>query len=434
MADLSIDFCSIQSPNPFWLASGPPTNTGDQIKRAFDRGWGGAVWKTLGNPVKNVNSRYAAMSKGRNKIIGLNNIELITDRGLSINLQEMGEVKKAYPENAVVASIMADSFAEWQELIARVEQTGADGIELNFSCPHGMCERGLGSAIGQEPAVAEKITRWARECSSLPIIVKLTPNVADINEQGMAAVAGDAHGVALINTIKSIIGVDLDDFIPYPKLRNGSTNGGYCGPAVKPIALHMVASLNRNPDFSLPVSGIGGITNWQDAAEFLALGCSTVQVCTAVMHHGFGIIDEMIKGLSVYLSEMNMESVAELRGRALPHYKDWAELDMNYKVVATIDEDKCIGCGKCYTACQDGAYQALALSRKTTKEGKSIPTVLGDRCTGCNLCSLVCPVECIAMVDVSESDEIESWNEIVARGKFVVKDGLSSTESTKSIA
>lgn len=427
MVDLKIEFCTIKSPNPFWLASGPPTNSGDQIMRAFDSGWGGAVWKTLGNPAVNVNSRYAAINHGRNKIIGLNNIELITDRGLSVNLGEMAEVKKKYPNHAVIASVMVGSKAEWLEIIRRVEDTGADALELNFSCPHGMCERGMGSAIGQEPKIAEEITRWARQSASIPVIVKLTPNVADIRDQGQAAVTGGAHGVALINSIKSIIGVDLDDFIPFPKLRNGSTNGGYCGPAVKPIALHMVASLGRDPQFNLPVSGIGGINNWRDAAEFIALGCGSVQVCTAVMHHGFAIVEKMIDGLSDYLSEKGMKSVAELQGRALENYKEWKELDMNYKVLASINDEACTGCKKCYVACRDGAYQAIELSDKLTKAGKRIPAIIADHCSGCNLCSLVCPVDCISMVDISKTDRVETWQEVVDRGGYVITDGLSSS-------
>lgn len=392
--------------------------------RAFDKGWGGAVWKTLGNPVVNVNSRYAALKHGKNRIVGLNNIELISDRGLSVNLREMEEVKKKYPNNAVVASIMAGEKEEWQHLIRRVEDTGADGLELNFSCPHGMCERGLGSAIGQEPAIAEEITHWAREAASIPVLVKFTPNVADIRDQGRAAVAANADGVALINTIKSIIGVDLDDFIPFPKLRNGSTNGGYCGPAVKPIALHMVASLAREEWFDLPMSGIGGINNWRDAAEFISLGCSSVQVCTAVMHHGFGIVTEMIDGLSSYLKEKGMENVAELKGKALGFYKDWGELDMNYKVVADIEAEKCVGCQKCYTACNDGAYQAIESSALTTTAGKPIPKIIADKCKGCNLCTLVCPTDCITMADVSETPEVESWQDIVARDGYTIKDGI----------
>ena len=424
MPNLAIEFCGISSPNPFWLASAPPTNSGDQIMRAFDTGWGGAVWKTLGNPVKNVNSRYAALSHGKNKIMGMSNIELISDRGLSVNLKEMAEVKKKYPNHAVLASIMAGEKNEWEELIRRVEDTGADGLELNFSCPHGMCERGLGSAIGQEPAIAEEITQWAKEAASIPVLVKLTPNVADIRDQGKAAVAGKADGVALINTIKSIIGVDLDDFIPFPKLRNGSTNGGYCGPAVKPIALHMVASLGREDGFNLPISGIGGINTWQDAVEFIALGCGSVQICTAVMHHGFGIVTEMIDGLTSFLKEKGMNDISELQGKALNYYKDWGELDMNYKIVADINTGKCTGCKKCFTACNDGAYQAIKLGSTTTKAGKPIPKIIKDKCKGCNLCSLVCPADCITMVDISPTETTESWQDIIARNGYIIKDGI----------
>ena len=424
MANLEIDFSGIKSPNPFWLASAPPSNTGDQIMRAFDTGWGGAVWKTVGNPVKNLHSRYAALKGGSGKIIGLNNIELISDRGLSINLQEMTEVKKKYPHHALLASIMAGTRQEWIELIRRVEDTGVDGLELNFSCPHGMCERGMGSAIGQEPEVAAEIMAWVRDATTLPVLMKLTPNVADIRDQGKVAVAGHADGVALINTIKSIIGVDLDDFIPYPKGRNGATNGGYCGTAVKPIALHMLATLGKTDWFNLPVSGIGGINSWRDCAEFIALGSTSVQVCTAVMHHGFGIVDGMIDGLSKYLDSKGMSSVNELRGKALNQYKDWGELDMNYKVVASLDERRCTGCGKCFKACNDGAYQSIEITDKKARTGDPIPRINTDKCKGCNLCSLVCPRDCISMKDVSTTQSIKSWQEMVSNGEFAVADGI----------
>lgn len=426
MADLSIEMCGIKSPNPFWLASGPPTNSGDQIQRAFEAGWGGAVWKTLGTPIRNVSSRYAALHRGKNRIVGLNNIELITDRGLSVNLKEMAEVKKNWPEHAVLASIMVNSEAEWKEIILRCEDAGADALELNFGCPHGMCERGMGSAIGQEPAVTRTITEWAKKYASIPVLIKLTPNVADICEPGLAAQAGGADGVALINTIKSIIGVDLDDFIPYPKLRNGSTNGGYCGPAVKPIALHMVASLARNPEFNLPVSGIGGIAGWRDAAEFIALGCASVQVCTEVMHRGFALVEGMISGLSDYLDSKGMASVNELQGKAVTNVKDWGELDMNYKIVAEIDAEKCIGCHACHVACRDSVHQAIELPADAVK-GKTAPVVNEKECVGCNLCSLVCPKDCITMKDVSPTNDVESWNELVARGGFTPEDGLAAT-------
>lgn len=423
MADLSINFKGIRSPNPFWLASGPPSNSGDQVKRAFDAGWGGAVWKTLGNPAVNLSSRYAALRFGSKRMMGLNNIELISDRGLSVNLREIAEVKKAYPNHAVVASIMVDTKEEWREIIRRVEDTGADGIELNFGCPHGMCERGMGSAVGQEPKIAEKIAKWAVDFSNIPVLVKLTPNVADITEQGMAAVRAKADGVALINTIKSIMGVDLDDLIPFPKLRNGSTNGGYCGPAIKPIALHMVATLAKHPEFNLEISGVGGIRNWRDAAEFIALGCTSVQVCAEVMFKGFNIVKNMNDRLNSYLDSKGFKSVNELRGKAIANYKDWGDLDMNYKVVSTIDPEKCTGCHNCYVACKDGAYQSISLPPENG-EKKRVPIIHEDRCVGCNLCSLVCSDDAIHMREVSTTSEIETWNDRIELGKNVVTDGI----------
>src|SRR5690242_15550884 len=252
MADLAIDFAGIKSPNPFWLASAPPTNTGDQVMRAFDAGWGGAVWKTLGNPIVNVSSRFGAVDYGNVRMMGLNNIELITDRPLEVNLREIREVKRRYPKHALIVSLMVETRDEWREIIQKSVDAGADGLELNFGCPHGMCERGMGSAVGQEPKINERITSWAVEFSSIPVLVKLTPNVSDIRPHGMAAKRGGAHGVSLINTIKSIIGVDIDRFVPEPRVAGLSTNGGYCGAAVKPIALHMCAALAREKDFGLP--------------------------------------------------------------------------------------------------------------------------------------------------------------------------------------
>jgi len=180
MADLSVNFCGIKSPNPFWLASGPPSNCGEQIMRAFDIGWGGAVWKTLGKPVVNVSSRLGAVDYSGKKISGFNNIELITDRPLETNFKEIYAVKKQYPDNAVVVSLMTESKAEWKDLILRSEDAGADGLELNFGCPHGMCERGMGSSVGQEPKVLKEITSWVNEYATIPIIIKLTPNISDI--------------------------------------------------------------------------------------------------------------------------------------------------------------------------------------------------------------------------------------------------------------
>lgn len=432
MADLSIEFAGIKSPNPFWLASAPPTNSGDQVKRAFDAGWGGAVWKTLGEPIVNTSSRLGAVGYGGRRMMGLNNIELITDRPLDVNLREIRDVKRQFPGHALIVSLMVGSKDEWRDIIRQAEDTGCDGLELNFGCPHGMCERGMGSAVGQEPKVLSEITSWAKEFARTPVLVKLTPNVGDILEPGTAAVKGGADGLSLINTIKSLTGVDLDRMVPFPVVGGRSTNGGYCGPAVKPIALHMVAALARDPSITIPISGIGGIASWRDAAEFLALGATSVQVCTAVMHRGYRIVEDMIEGLSDFLDERGMSSVAELRGRAVPAFTEWGDLDLNYQVKARIDPATCIGCNLCYVACQDGAHQCIHRPWEKPAEGhvapgfsashsrwerdslSRLPWVDETECVGCNLCALVCPVDgCITMERVDEGPA-ETWHQRVA--------------------
>jgi dihydropyrimidine dehydrogenase (NAD+) subunit PreA len=439
MADLSIDFAGIKSPNPFWLASAPPANTGEQVMRAFDAGWGGAVWKTLGDPIVNVTSRFAAVDLGDRKMMGLNNIELITDRPLSENLKEIAEVKKRYPKHAVIASLMTETKHDWQVLIRRCEDAGVDGLELNFGCPHGMCERGMGSSVGQEPKLLQEITSWVKEFAKTPVLVKLTPNTGDINEVGVAAVRGGADGISLINTIKSIIGLDLDRMVPFPAVGKQSTNGGYCGPAVKPIALHMVASLARDSEIGIPISGIGGISTWRDAAEFIALGSTSVQVCTAVMHYGYRIVEDLIDGLSSFLDDKGMKSVNELRGRAVSSYVDWGDLDLAQKLVAKIDPKVCIGCQLCVTACHDGAHQCIftgpedrerpphahshgkAIAPKPLPKGDlagfRVPWIDEPECVGCNLCQLVCPVSgCITMVP-STTGPRETWNDRANAGR-----------------
>src|SRR5580658_9218212 len=259
MADLTTVFAGgIRCPNPFWLASGPPANCGEQVMRAFDAGWGGAVWKTLGEPIVNVSSRYSSVDWGRQRMMGLNNIELITDRPLDVNLREISEVKKRYPRNAVIASLMVESTREaWHTIVQQAEDAGADGLELNFGCPHGMSERGMGAAVGQVPEYAEMITAWVKEKARTPVIVKLTPNISDIRVVARAAKQGGADGVSAINTINSITGIDLDTLIPRPNVGGQSSHGGYCGPAVKPIALNMVQQVAGN--VGIPISGIGGI-------------------------------------------------------------------------------------------------------------------------------------------------------------------------------
>ena len=423
--------------------------------RAFDAGWGGAVWKTIGEPITNVSSRYSATDWNGLRMMGFNNIELISDRSIEINLREMMEVKKRYPQHAVIASLMVASNREaWHDIVARTEDAGADGLELNFGCPHGMSERGMGSAVGQVPEYAQMITEWVKEKARTPVLVKLTPNITDIRAVARAAKRGGADGLSAINTINSITGIDLDTLTPRPNVDGKSSHGGYCGPAVKPIALNMVQQVMSDPDAALPFSGIGGVATWRDSAEFILLGCGTVQVCTAVMHYGYRIVEDMIEGLDSWMDEKDFKTIEDFRGRSLPKVTEWKHLNLNYKIVARISEQKCIGCDLCHIACWDGAHQCIHLDRESgpvdghiemhpipamsemqsraaitetpvsRKERATaglgsdatplsrIPRVDETECVGCNLCSLVCPVdECITMVRVENGLQADTWAE-----------------------
>ncbi len=429
MADLSINLAGIKSPNPFWVASAPPANTGYQCNRAFEAGWGGVVWKTIGDPITNVSSRYSALNVGKDRMVGFNNIELISDRAPETNFREIAECKKLWPKHAVIASLMTDTRENWHDYMKRSRDSGADGVELNFGCPHGMCERGMGSAVGQNPDVIETIVGWVMEAAEIPVIVKLTPNITDITRSARAAKRAGADAISLINTINSITQVDLDKMCPEPYVAGMSTHGGYCGPAVKPIALNMVQSCAADPEVRLPISGIGGISNWKDAAEFISLGSTSVQVCTAIMHYGFRIVQDMCEGLSDFLDSKGYKSVNELRGLAVNTVDKWETLNLNYKRIASIDYEKCVGCNLCYIACEDGAHQAIDLIDANGKglgpgrvPGKPVPQINVEHCVGCNLCSLVCPVdECITMVDVKTGKKPMSWKQYqdkVAKGEM----------------
>src|SRR5580704_16504380 len=401
MADLRNTFAGITSPNPFWLASAPPTDKAYNVARAFEAGWGGVVWKTLGEagpPIVNVSGpRYGAIHGPDRRLLGLNNIELITDRPLEVNLREIKEVKRDWPDRAVVVSLMVPCEEEaWKAILKPVEETGCDGIELNFGCPHGMSERGMGSAVGQVPEYIEMVTRWCKQNTRMPVIVKLTPNITDIRFPARAAKRGGADAVSLINTITSIMQVDLDRMTPAPDVDGKGTHGGYCGPAVKPIALNMLAQIARDSETSgLPISAIGGITTWRDAAEFIALGSGSVQVCTAAMTYGFRVVEEMISGLSSFMDSKGYSSIEGFRGRAVPTVTDWQYLNLNYVAKAEIDQDLCIKCGRCHIVCEDTSHQAIF----PMVDGQRKFVVNDAECVGCNLCVLVCPVEsCITLV------------------------------------
>ncbi|WP_110111245.1 NAD-dependent dihydropyrimidine dehydrogenase subunit PreA [Bacillus sp. CGMCC 1.16541] len=411
MADLRINLAGIQSPNPFWLASAPPTNSGYQVQRAFEAGWGGAVWKTLGDPILNVSSRFAAVSFNGQRVAGFNNIELITDRPLEVNLKEIYETKKRFPDHAIIASLMVEPRQEkWHEIVKRVEDVGVDGLELNFGCPHGMAERGMGAASGQVPDLVERQTYWAKEVAQTPVIVKLTPNITDITVTAEAAVQGGADAVSMINTINSLAGVDIDSWNTIPHVGGKGAHGGYCGPAVKPIALNMVGECARNSKINVPISGMGGVSNWKDAVEFMLMGATGVQVCTAAMHHGFRIVEDMIDGLNTYLDDRGIQSVSEIVGGAVPKYSDWGDLDLNYKVVAQINTETCINCNKCHIACEDTSHQCIDMLKDSS--GNSYLKVREEDCVGCNLCSIVCPVDdAISMVEVASEHPPMTWNQ-----------------------
>lgn len=464
--DLSVRFCGVRAPNPFWLASAPPTNSEYQVRRAFEAGWGGAVWKTFGHdpPIVNTASRYGAIDYDGRKVMGLNNIELISDRPMAENLREIARVKRDFPDRALFVSLMVESTKEaWHDIVRRAEDAGADGLELNFGCPHGMSERGMGSAVGQVPDYTCMIVEWVKQVARTPVMVKLTPNVTDIRAIGRAARRGGADALSLINTINSIMGVDLDTLAPRPQVRGFGSHGGYCGPAVKPIALHMVSQVAADPEIRAPISGIGGIQSWQDAVEHMLLGATSVQVCTAVMHYGFRIVQHLIDGLTGWMQQKGYASLADFQGKSVERIRDWGDLDLNYKVVARIDPASCINCGLCYIACEDGCHQSITRTavsqaeflrdmdrRRSTsrsrradgaRQGGDRAFVSGARqyvhgagdgyvnvyevnprtCVGCNMCSLVCPVEgCISMHEVPTDNPPMSWREyqqLLAAGK-----------------
>ena len=445
MVDLSIDFAGIRSPNPFWLASAPPTNSGAQVHKAFEAGWGGAVWKTIGAPVLNVSNRYGAWHYGSQKMVAINNVELISDRPFELNLCEIADVKRHWPDRAVIVSAMVESKPEaWREIVRRIEDTGADAIELNYGCPHGMSERGMGSAVGQVPEYCEKITSWVKHVARIPVIVKLTPNVTDIVGPARAAVGAGANALSLINTINSIVGVDLETLEITPSVAGKGGHGGYAGPAVKPIALNMLSSVAGDElvsSYGVPVSGMGGISSWQDAAEFLLLGATSLQVCTAVMHYGFRIIEDLRDGLTNWMDRQRFKTISDITGKSLQRLSDFKDFDLTFRAVARIDPSKCIKCNLCYVACNDSAHQCIDLisaeggriepySYDVRSNGKHDaiavrpqPRVREDDCVGCRLCYNVCPVAgCIDMVALPPSQPSITWDQLSKSQPDVAED------------
>lgn len=329
--NLSIIVNGIEFPNPFLLGSGPPGTNARVIAKSFDAGWGGAVAKTVSlesAKVVNVVPRYGKLrSRESGEIIGFQNIELISDRPIDVWLQEFREIKKAYPKHILIASIMEEyEKSRWQELTRMVQETGVDAFELNFSCPHGMTERKMGSEMGEHPDLTEEVTRWVTEVATIPVWAKMTPNITNIKEPSHAAVRGGACGISAINTILSVIGVDLDTLRPLPTVEGHTVPGGYSSQAVRPIALRMVSQLALSLPKEVSISGIGGIENSHDALEFILLGASTVQLCTGVMLHGVKIIDELKEGLAKFMTDKEFNSVQEIVGKSIPYFSTHMDL------------------------------------------------------------------------------------------------------------
>lgn len=392
--ELSVNFCSIKFRTPFVLAATPSTRKGEMIRRAFDHGWSGAVWKTLGkiSGVDNPKVSPCYAHRGWNgELGGFENIDLGNETPIEESLKEITLVKRDYPNSVLIISIRGeDSEERWKDLAKRVEDAGADMLELMFSCPHDIADRK--DSEGEVARQAKMITEWAREVVQIPIMVKMSPNVTDIRIPARAAKAGGADAISATNTIRCMMGVDLETFRPFPTVAGLSAFGGYSGPAIKPIILRFVAELARDPQLGLPISAIGGVTSWKDAVEYLLLGAHTVQVGTAAMFYGFGIIDDLRQGLENFMKAKGFTSVSDLIGLSLPYLTVQPSLDRRSRMKARLISEKCIGCLRCYAACRDGAYHAIEIGPEGT------PILSEKECRGCSLCTMVCAEGAIKMI------------------------------------
>lgn len=391
--DLSINFCGVKFENPFCLSSSPVGNCYEMCAKAYDIGWGGIVFKTIGFFIANeVSPRFDHLRKEDTPFVGFKNMEQIAEHSLEENLAAIRKLKANYPNKVLIASIMGENAEQWQELARLVEQAGADMIECNFSCPQ-MTSHAMGSDVGQSPELVYKYCQAVKRGSKLPMLAKMTPNIGDMCEVAIAAKKGGADGIASINTVKSIANVDLNRKIGMPIVNGKSSISGYSGKAVKPIALRFLQQMHSHPELKdFPISGIGGIETWEDAAEFLLLGASTLQVTTGIMQYGYRIVEDMISGLSHYMDEQGFDRLEQMVGLASQNIVPAEALDRSYIVYPQIDHSKCVGCGRCYISCYDGGHQAIEWDEKQRQ-----PSCNTDSCVGCLLCAHVCPVACISL-------------------------------------
>lgn len=389
--DISADICGVKLENPFILSSSVVASNYDMCRRAFEAGWAGVSFKTICNfPQHETSPRFSAIRNHSNSFCGFKNIEQLSDHSVEENMEIFERLRREFPSKVIIASIMGQNESEWTELAARCEKAGAAVIECNFSCPN-MEARDLGVTIGQSEELIERFTRATRRGTSLPILAKLTPNVADMVPMALAAKRGGADGISAINTLNSITGVDIDKLVAKPAVRGKSIVGGYSGAAVKPIALRFISDMSRCGELrDMHISGIGGIETWRDALEFILLGSGSVQVTTAVMQYGYRIIDDLREGLGEYMKCKGITSLDELVGGAADTVVDHSSIERDTVLLPVFDYEHCNGCGRCYVSCMDGGHQAIRFDEDTRR-----PVLIGSRCVGCHLCRLVCSAKAI---------------------------------------
>lgn len=391
MSSLKTSILGIDFENPFLLASAPPTASVESIDKAFEMGWGGAVLKTITPDdleMIEASPRYASL-KEKHKVIGFQNIELLSHKTIDYWCDGIRYLKKKHPTKVIIASIMSPVDRKcWHNLVYKLNETPVDAYELNFSCPHGMPEKGIGMAIGTTTEISTLITGWVKDVATKPVFVKLTPNVTDITRISKAVERANADGFAAINTVQGFMGIDLDTLEPNLCIDGCTTYGGCSGEIVRPIGLRCVAQIRQSS--GLPILGMGGISNWQDAVQYFAVGSDAVQICTEVMVNGYGIINGLKTGLQNYLDEKGMNNISELKNIAINKITAHKDLNKKYFVSPKIDKEKCVSCGKCAKICAESEYSALALDGKDIKLDK-------EKCQGCSLCSIVCPQNAISM-------------------------------------
>ena len=385
--NLSCDLCGVPLENPFLLSSSVVASSYEMCARAFEMGWAGACFKTISlMEIHEASPRFSAVRSAGGKWYGFKNIEQLSDHSLEENMAYFQQLKAKFPHKVIIASIMGKNEEEWEYLAGRVTEAGADCIECNFSCPN-MEAKGTGSDIGQDPDAVERYTRATRRGTSLPILAKMTPNITDMRVPAAAAIRGGANGIAAINTIKSITGVNLDTLVALPSVHGSSMLGGYSGAAVKPIALRYIAEMAQSGEIrGRHISGMGGVETWRDALEFILLGAGSIQVTTAVMEYGYRIIDDLTSGLKIYMAQRGYTSVNQLIGAAASSIVENDVMERDSIVYPIIDRNRCTGCGRCYISCRDGGHQALTFQEETRTVKLN-----GRKCAGCQLCSLVCP-------------------------------------------